>query len=113
MEGFEGLTVSGLKISFEKVKSNQCIVRIQGELAGEEVLRVQDSVMDALRQNSKGEFVLDFEDVDYLDSAGIGLIFDLAQTAQDERTRVSVVNAKDEIKKVLRVTKVDEIVKVY
>ncbi len=102
-----------LKIFYDIQKNGSCIARIQGEMAGEDVMKIHDSMLDKIREITGREFFMDFKEAEYIDSAAIGLIFELAQVASERKINVAIVNASDTVKKVLNVTRVNEIVKVY
>ncbi len=63
------------------------------------------------RESPKGlwRVVLDFAQVEFMASAGIGMILTLVHQAKAQKGRVIVANLNDEIRQVLKMTKVDKL----
>ena len=55
---------------------------------------------------------LDFGSLDYIDSAGLGILVGLFKRLQEKDLTMSVVNSNDYIKKLFRITKLDTLFKV-
>jgi len=53
--------------------------------------------------------VLDFKQVEFMASAGIGMILTLVHGAKAQKGKIVVANLNDEIHKVLKMTKVDKL----
>lgn len=63
------------------------------------------------REAPKGlwRVVLDFAQVEFMASAGIGMILTLVHQAKAQKGRIVVANLNDEIRQVLKMTKVDKL----
>lgn len=54
-----------------------------------------------------GDVILDFTALDYIDSAGLGILVGVFKRLQEKEFTMTVVNANDYIKKLFRITKLD------
>ena len=72
--------------------------------------------MDAYTQASNGSkktIILDFSDLDYMNSSGIGLIVTLLIRANRHNQRVSAVGLDDHYKQIFELTRLDEAISIY
>ena len=58
------------------------------------------------------QFVIDLKDSDYLDSSALGMLLALRDYAGGDNADISVVNCNADVKKILVITKLDELFKV-
>ena len=102
-----------LKIKKETPEKGFTILRLSGEFEGLSIVEAKDELFDLLRKEARSEFVLDFGEIVYIDSAGIGVLLEMAKAADEQRVKFGLINVNPQVKKVIVVTKVDKILKIY
>ncbi|MBN1623354.1 MAG: STAS domain-containing protein [Clostridia bacterium] len=68
--------------------------------------------LNKLIEESEGMFVLDFLNLSYIDSAGLGILVGMFKRLAEKSRELTVINANDYIKKLFRITKLDTLFKV-
>jgi len=58
-------------------------------------------------EKATGNVTLDFESLDYIDSAGLGILVGVFKRLKEKELTMEVVNANDYIKKLFRITKLE------
>ena len=87
------------------------IVRVAGEIDLSNSASVRDAIVDATSEASL--VVLDLTAVEYLDSAGIAMLFRLAERLGYHRQELQLVVPPDaSIRGVIRLTRLDQVVAV-
>lgn len=59
-----------------------------------------------------GSYVIDLKESDYLDSSALGMLLALRDYAGGDSANIRVINCNADIKKILVITKLDELFKV-
>lgn len=57
-------------------------------------------------------YVIDLKESDYLDSSALGMLLALRDHAGGDDAKIRIINANSDIKKILVITKLDELFKV-
>lgn len=57
-------------------------------------------------------YIIDLKSSDYLDSSALGMLLALRDHAGGEKSNIRIINCNAEVKKILLVTKLDELFKV-
>ena len=65
-----------------------------------------DDFKAAYEENEESEYTIDFRDTDYMDSSGLGILLNMKRTVGDKK--ISLINCKSQIKKVLIISRFDE-----
>jgi anti-anti-sigma factor len=105
--------VSGLKIGVDKPSDSFKILRLTGEFEGMAVIESKDALLAHLAEPGLKELVADFAEISYIDSAAIGVLLELAKSAQKMKIRFGLLNVPEAIKKVIVMTKVDKVIPIY
>ncbi len=105
--------MADLKISAERPEKGYFILRLTGEFEGLSIVNLREKIMDYLKEKDVRNFMVDFSGVTYIDSTGVGLLIEMARVAADKQATLGLINLNDNIKKVLVLTKVDKILKIY
>ena len=80
---------------------NGCLtILLRGEINSYTSQEAQDEILDVINKNKLGKYVLDFEDVTYVSSAGLRVILKLKQAYKD----VSIINASLQVYDVFDMT---------
>ena len=87
------------------------VVHVRGEIDLSNAAQVRDAVGDAL--GADAVVVVDLSEVGYLDSAGIAMIFRLAERLTYNRQELRLVIPPDSpIRSAVRLTKLDRVIRV-
>lgn len=60
-------------------------------------------------QPRPGKFIIDLKDSEYLDSSALGMLLALRDYSGGENADISVINCNPDVKKILVITKLDEL----
>lgn len=66
-------------------------------------------ILDQTYGEKQVDILLHFDDLAYIDSTGLGVIIGALSRMQKQGNRISLVNPKDNIKKLLSITSLDRI----
>lgn len=86
------------------------------EIHGEMTARSEGTLMDAYASASDtgaGAIVLDFSDLEYMNSGGIGLLVTLLIRVQRAGQRLLAVGLDDHYKQILSLTRLDEAIQIH
>jgi len=65
--------------------------------------------LDGAYQEKKADILLHLDELTYMDSTGLGVIIGAFGRMQETENRITLVNPKDNIKKLLSITSLDRI----
>ncbi len=87
------------------------ILRIHGEITSAS----EDALMDAYGQAASGirSVVLDFGDLEYMNSGGIGLLVTLLVRAQRSGQRLHAIGLSEHYRQILALTRLDEAIGIH
>lgn len=88
------------------------IVDIEGEVTG----FAEEELMDAYTQASSEDahtIILNFNDLDYMNSSGIGLLVTLLIRAQRQQQRLLAFGLSDHYRQIFELTRLDDAIPVY
>jgi anti-anti-sigma factor len=96
------------EIEFEE-RGGVLVAQIRGEVDGSNAVELGKALGQALPSSARG-MVLDLSAVEYLDSAGIELLFDLARRLGDRRQRLRLaVPSRSPVRRVLEICDIDSV----
>lgn len=55
------------------------------------------------------QFIIDLKESEYLDSSALGMLLALREYAGEDRANLRITNCNEDIKKILHITKLDEL----
>lgn len=101
-----------MEISHQIVRDS-LVLSLQGDLIGEQDgAQILEHVNDA--QNAKIMVVLiSLEDVRYMNSSGLGVLITLLTKVKNKGGELALMSVSDQILKLLQVTKLDTVFKIY
>lgn len=102
-----------LKIRRDQPDKGLTILRLKGEFEGLAVLNVKEELLGYLEEAAGTDFIMDLGEIEYIDSAGIGILLEMAKMASKKSMKFGLVNVHELVRKVLVVTHVDKILKIY
>ena len=65
-----------------------------------------DDFKHAYEDNDDTEYTVDFRDTNYMDSSGLGILLNMKRSVGDKK--ISLINCKSQIKRVLIISRFDE-----
>lgn len=65
--------------------------------------------LDGVYQEKKADILLHMDELDYMDSTGLGVIIGVFGRMQESDNRIMLVNPRNNIKKLLSITSLDRI----
>ena len=93
-----------------EVNGDTLVIKVEG--------RFDFSALEVFKNSYEGveptpaKYVIDLEESDYLDSSALGMLLRLREYAGGDDADVSITNCHEDVKKILTVTKLDEMFKV-
>jgi anti-anti-sigma factor len=92
-----------------EVRSGQPVATITGEVDASNAQRLGDRIYNAVTNQTLG-LVVDLTEVDYIDSAGVRLLFELASRLRRRQLTLHVVPAEDShVAEVLGIVALDQV----
>jgi anti-sigma B factor antagonist len=88
------------------------VVRVGGELDMDTVPQLQD-VLREVADDGAQQVVLDFADVTFMDSSGLGLLVDWYKMLRERDGRLCLAAVQQPVRTVLVLSAVDQVVEVY
>ena len=101
---------------------NLTITGAQGAVEGERILQLNGPITittffglrDAIRAEKTAKtIILDFSQVPYVDSAGVGAIVNAHVSCLNSGRRLALVAVQDRIKTLMKVTRVEQVLNVF
>ena len=90
-----------------------CIVGISGNIALDGVNEVKDYVKPLLEQDGLKALVINFENVNFIDSAGIGLIVSLFKSLQQRGGKFALCSLSEKNQEIFNITRLNKILDIY
>lgn len=94
------------------VTDEQITVCLTGELDHHSAKQVREEIDRALESNRPNSLVLDFKNVGFMDSSGIGLVMGRYKLMQSFGGSVRVANTPGHIKKVMELAGLDKLAQI-
>jgi anti-sigma B factor antagonist len=101
-----------VKMNVRKASDKTRIIDVQGELTA----FAENELMDAYNQASDGQvraIILNFEDLEYMNSSGIGLLVTLLIRINREKQRLLTYGLSDHYKSIFQITRLDDAIAVH
>jgi anti-sigma B factor antagonist len=84
----------------------EATVRCSGRITVENAAQLRDTARQLIAESKR--LVLDFSDLNYLDSSGLGMIVGVYISAQKARCQLKVINLSPRVKEIFTLTRLDE-----
>ncbi|MBY5952720.1 STAS domain-containing protein [Algoriphagus marincola] len=103
-----------MKLSYQSEKDDKAhYLHIQGDLIGDEMgPKLVEIVSDAIQEGTK-TFVVNLKEVRYISSSGIGLLITMLTKMRNAGGEVYLTAPSEHVKKLLIITKLNNIFSVY
>ena len=98
-------------MAVRKVNDRISVIDIKGEVTA----AAENALMDAYTQAGAGvrSVVLNFGDLEYMNSSGIGLLVTLLIRANRQGQKIAAFGLSDHYKDIFELTRLDEAIKIY
>lgn len=87
---------------------DQLQVFLEGDLDINTVRKFQDEILKQYKDKDK-DIVFDLKKLDYIDSTGLGAIITVFKEVKEKGKKLSIINAKKNIKKLFYITELDSL----
>lgn len=88
--------------------SDSVIVNLEGDLDIEATEIIEEKLIEEI-QNSSGEVELNFQNIDFVDSSGIGLLISIITNLKENNRKPTITNITEDVKMVFSLLQLDEI----
>lgn len=99
-------------LKFQKIE-DKLIVFMMGELDHHSAEEVRSKIDDRLDRESIAKLILDFKDVSFMDSSGIGVVIGRYKKMTMKKGNISIANVNNSVKRVFDLSGMFKIIKVY
>lgn len=90
-------------------KDNTVVACLSGEIDHHSAKNIRTEIDAMIEKNRPAQLIMDFGEVNFMDSSGIGLVMGRFKTMQEIGGRVIIQNPSMHIKKVMRLAGLDRI----
>ena len=98
---------TGTTLEVRRADDQTAIIAVHGELTGATEAALMDAYGHAAGPSTR-VVVLDFTELDYMNSTGIGLLVTLLVRAQRQRQRLMAFGLSEHYRQILSLTRLDE-----
>ena len=103
-----------MKITKKVIDNTIIVLDITGEVKlGESAERLSEELSKLLTDQAVEGVILDLENINYMDSTGVGELVGYLSRFQDSGKRLKLVNPNQTVIKLLQLTRLDLVFKVY
>ena len=106
------MPTADVTMNVRKANGQTGVIEIHGEITA----FAEDALMDAYTRASNGQtraVILDFNDLVYMNSSGIGLLVTLLIRANRQKQKLMVIGLNDHYRQIFQVTRLDEAIGIY
>jgi len=94
-----------------KSKGSAVLVQLIGELDHHSAKEVRDQLELYLRDNNVKDLILDFEQLRFMDSSGIGVLIGRYNTLKKRNGQMAVINVNKQVDKIMTISGLYRIIK--
>lgn len=99
-------------LEFEN-KDDKLIVSMAGELDHHSAEEVRNRIDDRLDRENIVKLIMDFSDVTFMDSSGIGVVIGRYKKLNLKKGSICITKARDSVKRVFELSGMFKIIKLY
>lgn len=86
---------------------------LSGDIDHHSASQMREAIDTAIRSNAPTLLVLDFSDVTFMDSSGIGLVMGRYRASRPYGAEIIVTNTPDSIYKIMKLAGIERLAKLY
>ena len=101
-----------VKMNVRKASDKARIIDVEGELTA----FAEDVLMDAYNQASDGQvraIILNFENLEYMNSSGIGLLVTLLIRINREKQQLLTYGLSEHFRSIFQITRLDDVITIH
>jgi anti-anti-sigma factor len=96
-----------------RVDKNICVVSIEGNIALDGVNEAKEYLRPLLENQEIKGLLINFSQVNFIDSSGIGLIVSLFKTLQQREAKFALSNLSKKNEEIFTITRLNKILDIY
>ena len=97
----------------KNVEGNIFIISFEGNLILSDLEKARKFVKECIDNENASEIIFDLENVDFIDSAGIGFIVSIFKTIKSRNGKFGLGGLKAKPREVFKLTRLDKIIPIY
>ena len=97
----------------KRVEGSIFIISFEGNLILSDLEKARKFVKDCIDSENATEIIFDLENVDFIDSAGIGFIVSIFKTLKSRNGKFGLGGLKSKPREVFKLTRLDKIIPIY
>lgn len=94
-------------------KEDKLLVYMMGELDHHSAEEVRNKIDDRLAREDITKLIMDFSDVSFMDSSGIGVVIGRYKKLASKSGKVCITNVNDSVKRVFELSGMFKIIQLY
>ncbi len=103
---------ANVKMDVRKPNGQIGVIEIHGEITAFAESALMDAYTEASNGNAKA-VILDFNNLEYMNSSGIGLLVTLLIRANRQNQKLMVIGLNDHYQQIFELTRLDEAIGIY
>ena len=89
------------------------VMKLDGEIVFENSNELKEAAKDKLKEAGYKNLIMDFKEVSFVDSSGIGFILSLFKFLREEKGELVIANVNNKIKQSFEITKISQIIEIF
>lgn len=92
---------------------DKLIVKLTGELDHHSAEEVRNKIDDRIERNGSSKVILDFSNVNFMDSSGIGVVIGRYKKLSMKKGEICIASVQESVKRVFELSGMFKIIKLY
>jgi anti-sigma B factor antagonist len=99
-------------VKVRRAADTACVIEVHGEVTAASEKPLMEAYTEAATPQTKA-VIIDFRDLEYMNSGGIGLLVTLLVRANRQKQRLFAYGLNDHYKQIFELTRLDEAIAIY
>ncbi len=104
--------MNDLKFESRKSGNENIVVKISGDIDAYHSPKMKEEMEGYIKGDFKN-IILDFQEVPYIDSAGLGTLVSILREVRNYQKELKIVGLRKNIKRIFEMTRLDNIFNIY
>ena len=96
----------------KKVQGNNLIIEMSGRIGGEASIEMFRQIKEMLEGHQEENLVLDFENLEFIDSSGLGSLVAVNSTLLKQQRTLTLASVPDNLLELLKITNLDRVLRI-
>jgi anti-anti-sigma factor len=96
-----------------RIENGICIISVEGNIALDGVSTAKSYLKTHIEDEAVKGIVINFENVNFIDSSGIGLIVSVFKTMQERNGSFAITNLSKKNEEIFTITRLNKILNIY